>query len=215
MTIFFDVLIIIFLFSLFAISHSVMAAFNVKEKITKQVGNKIAFYRLFFNVSSILIFITIYGLSPKPNVIIYDLQFPYDIIIFVIQVIGLIGFVWVTFFIDVKEFLGITQIQRYLNGTYSLEDLDEKQELHIQGPFKYSRHPVYFYSIIFLGFRPTMDLFYFVFFICMVIYFYVGSIFEERNLEKKFGELYTEYKKNVPRLIPNPFRKYRAIADNT
>ncbi len=214
MSIFFDVIIIIFLFSLFAISHSVMAAFNVKEKITKQVGSKIAFYRLFFNVASILIFIAVYALSPKPNVIIYDLQFPYDIIIFAIQVIGLIGFIWVSFYIDVKEFLGITQIQRYLNGTYSLEDLDEKQELHIQGPFKYSRHPIYFYSIIFLGFRPAMDLFYFVFFICMVIYFYIGSIFEERNLEKKFGETYTEYKKNIPRLIPNPFKKYRIVTDN-
>lgn len=214
MSIFFDVIIIIFLFSLFAISHSVMAAFNVKEKITKQVGSKIAFYRLFFNVASILIFIAVYALSPKPNVIIYDLQFPYDIIIFAIQVIGLIGFIWVSFYIDVKEFLGITQIQRYLNGAYSLEDLDEKQELHIQGPFQYSRHPIYFYSIIFLGFRPAMDLFYFVFFICMVIYFYIGSIFEERNLEKKFGETYTEYKKNIPRLIPNPFKKYRIVTDN-
>ena len=214
MSIFFDVIIIIFLFSLFAISHSVMAAFNVKAKITKQVGSKIAFYRLFFNVASILIFIAVYALSPKPNVIIYDLQFPYDIIIFAIQVIGLIGFIWVSFYIDVKEFLGITQIQRYLNGTYSLEDLDEKQELHIQGPFQYSRHPIYFYSIIFLGFRPAMDLFYFVFFICMVIYFYIGSIFEERNLEKKFGETYTEYKKNIPRLIPNPFKKYRIVTDN-
>ncbi len=214
MSIFTDILLIIFLFSLFAVSHSLLAAFNVKEKIANKVGDKIAFYRLFFNIVSVFIFIAIYELSPKPSVIIYDLQFPYDIIIFIIQILGLIGIIWVSFYIDMKEFLGITQIKRYFNGKYSLEDLDEKQELHIQGPFKYSRHPIYFYSIIFLGCRPEMDLFYFVFFICMVIYFYIGSIFEEKNLEKKFGKLYSEYKKNVPRLIPNPFKSYNIATEN-
>ncbi len=214
MSIFTDILLIIFLFSLFAVSHSLLAAFNVKEKITNKVGNKIAFYRLFFNIISVFIFIAIYKFSPKPSVIIYDLQFPYDIIIFIIQILGLIGIIWVTFYIDVKEFLGVTQIKRYFSGIYSLEDLDEKQELHIEGPFKYSRHPIYFYTIIFLGFRPEMDLFYFVFFICMVIYFYVGSIFEEKNLEKKYGKLYTDYKKNVPRLIPNPFKSYNTVTEN-
>ncbi len=214
MSLFFDIFTIIFLFFLFASSHSILAAFNVKQRITDKIGNKIAFYRLFFNVSSILIFVAVYFLSPKPNIIIYDLQFPYDIIIFGIQILGIIGLFWSGSYLHLKEFLGITQIERYFNGTYSPDDLDEHHELVIKGPFKYTRHPLYFFSIIVLGFRPTMDLFYLVFFLCMLIYFYIGSIYEEKNLEKRYGKSYLNYKKNTPRLIPNPFLTNKISQEN-
>ena len=207
MSLIFDIFIIVFLFFLFASSHSVLAAFDVKKRITEKVGDKIAFYRLFFNISSIFIFIAIYFLSPKPNVKIYDLQFPYDLIIFGIQVLGVIGLFWAGLYINLKEFLGITQVRRYFEGTYQKTDLDEYHELVIAGPFKYSRHPIYFFTIIILGFRSTMDLFYLVFLICMLLYFYIGSIYEEKSLEKRYGVRYAEYKNNVPRLFPNPFIK--------
>ncbi len=200
-----DILVIIILFFLFASSHSILAAFDVKKRITEKVGDKIAFYRLFYNISSLIIFVSIYFLSPKPNVVIYDLQFPYDLLIFSVQVFGIIGLFWAGSYINMKEFLGITQIKRYLEGNYKVSDLDEYHEMVVSGPFKYSRHPIYFFSIIILGFRSTMDLFYVVFFICMLIYFYVGSIYEEKSLEKRFGNSYREYKTRVPRLFPNPF----------
>lgn len=198
-----DIFIIILLFFLFSASHSFLAAFDIKKRITEKVGPKIAFYRLFYNLSSILIFIAVYFLSPKPDVIIYDLQFPYDIIIFIVQFLGVVGFFWAGSYINLKEFLGISQIKRFFEGKYKVNDLDEYHELVIKGPFKYSRHPIYFFSIIILGARPTMDLFYLVFFICMLIYFYIGSMFEEKSLEKRYGSIYSDYKSKVPRLIPN------------
>jgi protein-S-isoprenylcysteine O-methyltransferase Ste14 len=126
-------------------------------------------------------------------------------IIFAIQILGVIGLFWSGSYIDMKEFLGINQIIRYTNGTYSVNDVDEYHQLVIKGPFRMSRHPIYFFSIIILGFRSTMDLFYLVFFLCILVYFYLGSIYEEKSLEKRFGEKYMVYKSQVPRLIPNPF----------
>jgi methanethiol S-methyltransferase len=64
------------------------------------------------------------------------------------------------------------------------------------------RHPIYFFSIAFLLFRPVMDLFYLTFFICVVIYFYVGAYFEEKKLVNYFGDVYVNYKKLVPGIIP-------------
>jgi len=209
-----DIIIIIGLFFLFASSHSILAAFNVKQRITERLGSKIAFYRLFYNISSILIFIAVYYLCPKPNLIIYDLQFPFDLIIFSIQVLGIIGVFWAGSFINFKEFLGLSQIKRYLEDSYKIDDLDEYHELVVQGPFKFSRHPIYFFSIIILGFRPTMDLFYLVFFICMLTYFYVGSIYEEKSLEKRYGSLYVEYKNKVPRLTPNIFLIFKSAEES-
>ena len=200
-----EVFAIVIIFFLFASSHSFLAAFDVKRRIAEKIGSKIAFYRLFYNIISILTFIAVYYISPKPRLIIYDLQFPFDMIIFAIQILGVIGLFWSGSYIDLKEFLGINQIRRYINGTYSVNDVDEYHQLVIKGPFKLSRHPIYFFSIIILGFRPTMDLFYLVFFVCILFYFYIGSIYEEKSLEKRFGEQYLNYKSQVPRLIPNPF----------
>ena len=197
-----DILFIVLLFSLFAFSHTWLASRKFKTALTAKIGSKIVFYRMFYNVSSILFFLAFLAVAPKPDAIIYDLQFPFDIITFVLQVLSLIGLIWTFSQFDSKEFLGISQIIRFMNGTYSADTIDEKQELKFDGPFKYMRHPVYFFFILFLGFRPQMTLFYLVLFICCVVYFYVGSIYEERKLVEVFGEQYKQYQKRVERIIP-------------
>ncbi len=199
---FFDALIITSLFLIFGISHSILASHKFKLALTKKLGNKIAFYRMSYNVSSILVFLFIYKVSPKPNYIIYDLSFPFDIIIVIFQIASGIILLWTSKFINMREFLGLTQIKRFYDGTYSNGDLDEKLELRIEGPFKYSRHPIYLFSSLFLILRPTMDFFYLIFLINMLLYFYIGSYFEEKKLVTIFGDRYRQYQKDVPKIFP-------------
>jgi methanethiol S-methyltransferase len=200
-----DILVIIILFSLFAFSHTWLASRKLKSSLVEKIGNKIAFYRLFYNLSSFLFFVVIYTLSPKPDLILYDLKYPFDLITFALQVFSLLGLIWAARTIDIKEFIGIKQIERFFDGNYSVDDLDEKQELRIEGAFKLVRHPIYLFSILFIGFRPQMSLFYLVMFICIVVYFYAGSIYEEKKLVEIFGDPYREYQKRVSRLIPIKF----------
>lgn len=202
-----DVVIIFLLFSLFGLFHSLLASLHFKERLAKKIGNKIAFYRLFYNLISLFLLLFVYEVSPKPNFMIYDLQFPFDIITFALQVVSLFGLVWASKEIDLKEFVGISQIMRYFKNEYKIEDLDEKQNIRINGAFKFVRHPIYFFSILFLGLRPQMDLFYLTMFISFVIYFYIGSIYEEKKLVEIFGEDYVQYQKSVPRIFPFKFRK--------
>lgn len=200
--IFLDVLIIVFLFLLFGVSHTILASNKLKENLVNVIGDKIAFYRLFYNISSLIILVALYEIAPKPNVIIYDLQYPLDIIVFSLQVISIIGFFWASKGIGIMEFLGISQIFRYFDKSYNTNDLDEKSFLKLDGAYKYSRHPIYLFSILFLGFRPTMDLFYLVMFISITLYFYIGSFYEEKKLVEKYGVEYKEYQKKVPRIFP-------------
>jgi len=188
--------------SIFAVSHSILASHKFKLEITKILGDKIAFYRLFYNILSILFFMFIYFLLPKPNYLIYDLTFPFDITIVILQIISGIFLIWAAEAINIKEFLGISQIIRFWKKEYSLDDLDEKMELIVDGPFKYSRHPIYLFSSLFLILRPTMDFFYLVFLINMILYFYIGSYYEEKKLLTIFGNDYLEYQKNVPKIFP-------------
>ncbi len=202
MTLFLDALIIVILFLLFGYSHSLLASNKLKRNLTEQIGDKVAFYRLFYNVISLVTFYLVYKLSPKPAVIIYDLNNPWDIVILVFQFFALIGFIWAASAVNLWEFMGIAQIKRYYRGEYNTNELDERYELKKTGAFKYSRHPIYFFSILFLGLRPTMDFFYLVFFVCLTLYFIIGSIYEEKKLIELFGDQYVQYQKETPWLVP-------------
>lgn len=202
MTLALDALIIFLLFVLFGYSHSILASNKLKRKLIDKIGEKVAFYRLFYNIISLLTFYLVYKLSPKPGVVVYDLNYPWDIVILMFQIISLIGLIWAASAVKLFEFAGIAQIKRYYKGEYNVKELDERYELKKTGAFKYSRHPIYFFSILFLGLRPTMDFFYLIFFICLTLYFIIGSIYEEKKLVELFGSEYVQYKKETPWLVP-------------
>ncbi len=197
-----EVLLIFFLFSLFGFLHSILASNKVKKYLIKKSGSYIAFYRLFYVIFSLLVFYWVYILSPDSNIIIYDLPNPFDLIILIPQFLSLMGIFWALKYFSIKEFLGINQIVRWHNKEYNLNELDEQLTLRIHGPYRYCRHPVYFYSIIFLALRPEMSLTYLTMLVCITAYFYIGSNFEEKKLIEKFGNEYMDYIKAVPAIIP-------------
>lgn len=202
MSLFSEILIIILLFAAYGLIHSFLASNGFKEFLVSKIGNKIAFYRFGYNVFAFLSLILIYDISPKPNDIIFDLKFPFDIIMVLLQLCAFAGILWAFKYICFKEFIGINQIKRYFNNNYNSKTLDEEMTLRIEGPYKFSRHPIYLFSILFLLLRPVMDVFYLVFVLNIILYFYIGSIFEENKLIKIFGEEYKAYQKNVSRIFP-------------
>jgi protein-S-isoprenylcysteine O-methyltransferase Ste14 len=179
-----------------------MASLDFKHRLVKIIGDKIAFYRIFFNFFSTVLFFAILFVIPKSETIVYEAPYPYDLFIFAIQVLAFIGLVWTAKSFDGLEFIGVKQVIRYFKGTYKIEDLDESPDFRISGAFKCCRHPAYFFSILFLGARPYMDLSYLVLFIAGTIYFVVGAYFEEKKLVKIYGDVYLQYKKSVPMFLP-------------
>jgi hypothetical protein len=212
-------------FILFAILHSFLASFKVKFILTKQIGSTMAFYRMAYNIFFLLVFFYLFENLPRPDVELFELKFPWDFIILIPQFLALAGIIWTFRFFSLFEFAGISQIKRWKDGNfivgmekkmsvieeqsgdsretkYSENVFDEKLTLKIEGPYKVVRHPLYLFTIIFLIFRPTMDLFYFVFLIFLIAYFYIGSFYEERKLVSVFGDQYRKYQNSVPRLFP-------------
>lgn len=202
MTIFFDLLIIIFLFFIFALSHSYFASLNFKNFIGKRFPKSLPYFRLTYNIVSLITFYLIFLISPQPEITIYDLHSPWDLIILIPQFLSLFGLIWTLRYIDIKEFLGINQILRAQKGRYNFESLDEESVLRIEGPYKFTRHPLYLFTILFLLFRPTMSLFYLLFLVFVVLYFYIGSSIEEKKIENKFGAEYLNYKLKVGKIFP-------------
>ncbi len=200
-----DVLIILFGFTLFAFLHTYLASNKLKKFLAERYGSSVAFYRLVYNLISIITFYFLYETVPHPILIIYDLPYPFDFIVLIPQFLSLSGIIWTLKYFDAKEFLGINQIFRWFNKEYDSKELDEKLTLNVRGPYKICRHPIYLFSILFLIFRAEMDLSYLTFLIAIIVYFYIGSFYEEKKLLEKFGDEYLNYQKTVPRIIPFAF----------
>jgi protein-S-isoprenylcysteine O-methyltransferase Ste14 len=196
-----DVILNILLFAIFAISHSFLASLHFKSLIRKKFGNWIAFYRLIYNFLSIILFSLFLIYSPKSYEIVYDIPYPYDFIVYILQILALFGLVWTLKYVDLKEFIGINQIKRFIQKNYN-QEYDELYSFRIEGPYKISRHPIYLFSILFIVLRPYMTLTYFIWTILIIIYFYIGSYFEEKKLTQLFGEKYIAYKNEVSRIFP-------------
>ena len=81
-------------------------------------------------------------------------------------------------------------------------------EFRITGFYKYVRHPLYFGGILGIWATPEMSMTHLSFAILLTSYFVIGTLFEERDLRKEFGDLYREYSRKTPMLIPlTKFRK--------
>lgn len=202
MNYFFEVLTLIILFSLYGFIHSVLASERVKIFFKKVFGKVIAFYRLLYNIFSVIGLYIIWDLSPHPSLQIYKLPNPYNYLVLIPQILAIAGIIWCFKYISFKDFLGLNQIDRYLKNEYTNDELDENYTLRIEGPYKYSRHPIYFFSIMFLLFRPEMNLFYLTVFTSFTVYFYIGSYYEEKKMIRLFGDEYRNYQKKIPRIFP-------------
>lgn len=197
-----EVIVLFILFSLYGLIHSILASEYVKQLFKKYFGRFISFYRLGYNMFAFIGLYFIWDFGPHPSLQIYKLQPPFDYLVLIPQIISLAGIIWCFKYINFKEFTGINQIERFFTKEYSDSDLDENYFLRIEGPYKYSRHPIYFFSIIFLLFRAEMTLFYLTMFISFTAYFYIGSHYEEKKMVRLFGDDYRDYQRKVPRIFP-------------
>jgi protein-S-isoprenylcysteine O-methyltransferase Ste14 len=61
---------------------------------------------------------------------------------------------------------------------------------------------MYTTSLLVMWLMPRMTLNLLTLFVCISLYFFLGSIHEEKLLVRQFGRTYEEYQRRVPRIIP-------------
>ena len=95
---------------------------------------------------------------------------------------------------------------RWVLGTMwaAVAEIKEGHQLHTDGPYRITRHPIYtglmcmlIGSLLINGFGIWV-----LYFIVGLIAVIVKASSEERLLKETFGEQYTQYQHSVPRLIP-------------
>jgi protein-S-isoprenylcysteine O-methyltransferase Ste14 len=180
----------------YGLVHSILASHTVKHLAERALGGWVnRVYRLFFSAMAVLTFLPVLALLARmPDAGIYTLTAPWLYLTVAIQMlsaVGMLAAVWQTGFLS---FVGFTDLLADPAATKSI--------LVTAGFYRWMRHPIYTFSLLFLWLVPYMTWNILALNIGVTGYFVVGTIFEERKLRHEFGQAYDVYARRTPRFIP-------------
>ena len=179
-------------FILFASAHSLCATNRVKQILSRISGREPRFYRLGYNLASFALFIWVMA-AYRRSPVLYFAPGIWSLVLYAAQlVVAGILFQCVRQ-TGAGDFLGTSQLRS--TGTMP-------HALITNGCYAHMRHPLYFYSTIFLLLNPVMTTQWLMLTLFSLVYFIIGGLIEERRLLKTFGDEYRMYQQRVPFMIP-------------
>lgn len=107
------------------------------------------------------------------------------------------GFAWGALSLRLFDPFGRTSILAHRQGKPL-----PPQRLVIRGPYRFIRHPLYFFTLMVIWSCPQMTADRLLFNLLWSLWICAGTILEETDLLADFGESYRSYQQKVPMLIP-------------
>lgn len=105
--------------------------------------------------------------------------------------------VWGALALRSFDLLGLGPIRAHLRGSPS-----PSSPFIIRGPYRWVRHPLYFSILVFFWSTPDVTTDRFLRNVLWTVWIVVGTVLEERDLTARFGDVYREYQRKVPMLVP-------------
>jgi len=180
----------------YGVLHSVLATNQAKQLAESKLGSSgRRFYRITYNLLGGLTFLPVLAVTAAyPGAEIYRIPWPWTVLSSLGQVLAvglLLAGLQQT---DPWRFLGLRQLVEI--------SASPGPSLTITGPYRYVRHPLYSAGLLFIWLTPLMTTSILALNIGITLYLYIGSMFEERRLERELGPAYADYRRQVPRLMP-------------
>ncbi len=111
--------------------------------------------------------------------------------------IAVIGTLWGNLSLTFFDPMGIKSALRNLRNQQP-----QKTPFSVRGPYRWVRHPLYFFSLLMIWACPDWTLDRFLFNLLWTVWILLGALLEERDLTSSFGDIYERYQQEVPMLIP-------------
>jgi methanethiol S-methyltransferase len=192
-------------FTIWALLHSITASRRFKARVRGLMGERpfTGLYRLLYNIFSFITILPVFYvlLTAVPPTIIWQIPAPWAYGLTAVRLLALVGLLISFLQTDVWDFIGLRQAVRFWQKA---EGDGPPPRLVTSGTYALVRHPLYFFSMLFLWVSPVMLLPNFLFNLLASGYFWAGSRVEERRLAAYFGEAYESYRRRVPALVPFP-----------
>jgi len=185
---------LIFSVAVWGVIHEWMASLKFKESLRRILGNNsIRFYRLFYNVFSVVSIAPIFYLMiTLPDQDFYQIPTPWSYVLLAGQGLSVVLLFVAVLQTDVLAFVGLRQLFQE----------EQTGKLVTRGFYRMVRHPLYTFGLLALWLSSSVSLNAFIVYIGLTIYILVGIYFEERKLLREFGQTYADYQSVTPMLIP-------------
>jgi protein-S-isoprenylcysteine O-methyltransferase Ste14 len=178
----------------YGILHSLMASIGFKDLLITLIGKPAErYYRLFYSIFSTVTLLPLLALTALiPDKSLYTIPQPWSTLTLGFQVIAAVLLIYSLIQTGAFKFVGLTQAL----------GIENKDTLNTSGLYRYMRHPLYTFSLIFLWLSPTMSRNTLLLYTAFTLYMLIGARFEERKLEKTFGDAYSAYRARTSFFIP-------------
>jgi len=184
------------LLTVFALQHSVMARPAFKRWWTRIVPEP-AERSTYVLASSLALLFLFWQWQPIGGVV-WHVEHPLgQAVLYGLFAAGWLTVLITTFLINHFDLFGLRQVWLHLRGQPY-----RPLGFVTPGPYRHVRHPLYVGWLFAFWATPTMTAAHLLFAIMTTAYILVAIQLEERDLGEFYGEKYTEYRRNVPMLVP-------------
>lgn len=181
--------------------HSLLAGLAIKDWLAHRYPNLMRYYRLAYNALAILLLAGPLYLTFHPqSEPLWQWVGPWRWLGDGLAIAAIAGFVYSLKFYDGAVFLGLRQ---WRSDARQVEEVDD---LRISPLHRYVRHPWYSLALVVMWTRD-MDALLLLSCSLISLYFALGSRLEERKLQAIYGDVYRDYCRQVPGLLPRPWRR--------
>ncbi len=186
------------LVALFGIQHSIMARSPFKKWLSTILPQPVE-RSTYVLVSGLLLAFLVWQWEPMGGTIWNITQG--SILFYTMYILSFTGWAILfisTFLINHFDMFGLRQTYFEL-----IKKPYKPLQFKITAFYKIIRHPLYFGGIVGLWATPDMSLTHLIFAMLLTAYFIIGSVFEEKDLIRDFGDQYLNYKKSTGKFIPS------------
>tara|TARA_R110001592_G_scaffold58801_2_gene177994 strand:+ start:707 stop:1444 length:738 start_codon:yes stop_codon:yes gene_type:complete len=190
------ILINLFALSLFGLQHSIMARGAFKHWLTRFIHPSLE--RSNYVLGTTLAIGAMCWLWVPFGPVIWQVES--EALVILIRSIALFGWGFLllaTFLLNHFELFGLSQTFNPIIGKKPPEKC-----FKTPGLYKFVRHPIQTGVLIGMWAVPVSTLSHLLFAGGMTLYIFIGLYFEEKDLQREFGETYKDYMARVKRLIP-------------
>jgi protein-S-isoprenylcysteine O-methyltransferase Ste14 len=195
-----DLVVLALLWIGYFLIHSLIASLWAKQLLAHYCPKCLPWYRIFYNIQAILLIlpplILMWQLASQP---LWHWEGLMAWVAYLLMLLACLGFLWSLRYYDTREFLGLRQLERHQM------EIEDQEQLHISPLHRFVRHPWYSLGLI-LVWAQSMDPARLISALLITLYLIAGSRLEEQKLLALHGDLYRTYQKQVPGLIPRPWR---------
>ena len=183
----------------FFIQHSGMVRRSFRQRLAYFLP--VEYESAIYAIASGIVLLAVIVLWQKSAPVFWVSHGVFRWLFYILYFLSFAGFIWGIRALKVFDPYGLRPILDRLRGRKPRPML-----FVVRGPYQWVRHPLYLFMILMIWSCPNLTSDRLLFNGLWTVWIVIGSILEERDLVLEFGDVYREYQRRVPMLIPRRHR---------